>query len=223
MGEDKLLSILNKFGLCKDIDFYKQKCFFIGNRYIRPDYTIVLDKSTYLIVDVKTPWISYKKYVESNNKDEKHRALKEHTQTLKRHIKELSLKNYNEIKESLPFVLMFVPIDDIITSAIKYESDLIYICRKYNIYIVTPNTICMLIDTIKQLLVRGLISKSLIKQKQNLNYIIDSIENIDVSIDSSISISHKNTKELSNLKSQLNNNLLFKLKELRESVEKYND
>ncbi|BCL65930.1 DNA polymerase V [uncultured bacterium] len=222
-GEDKLLNILNKFGLCKDIDFYKQKCFFINNKYIKPDYTIVLDKNTYLIVDVKTPWISYKKYIESNNKYEKHKALKEHSQTIKRHIKELSLKNYNEIKESLPFILMFVPIDDIITSTIKYESDLMYICKKYNIYIVTPNTICMLIDTIKQLLIRGSISKSLIKQKQNLNNIIDNIEHIDVTIDTSLGISNKNIKELINLKTLLNNNLLFRLKELKDSVEKQND
>lgn len=222
-GEDKLLGILGKFGLCKDVDFYQQKCFFIGNKYIRPDYAIILDKNTYLIVDVKTPWIAYKKYLESNNKDEKHRALKEHSKALKRHIKDLSLKNYSEIKESLPFVLMFVPIDDIITDAIKYESDLIYICRKYNVYIVTPNTICMLIDTIKQLLVRGTISKSLIKQKQSLNNIIDSIENMSSSIDTSLEVSNKNTKALIHLKTQLNSNLLFKLRELRASVEKNAD
>lgn len=219
-GEDKLLGILSKFGFCKDIDFYQQKCFFIGNKSVRPDYAIILEKNTYLIVDVKTPWIAYKKYIESNNKEEKHRALKEHSKALKRHIKDLSLKNYSEIKESLPFVLMFVPIDDIITDAIKYEADLIYICRKYNVYIVTPNTICMLIDTIKQLLVRGTISKSLIKQQQNLNNIIDSVANISSAIDSSLDISSKNTKELANLKSQLNNKILFKLKELRESVDK---
>lgn len=221
-GEDKLLNLLNKFGLHKDIDFYYQKCFLIKKRQLKPDYAIILDKNNYLIVDVKTPWISYKRYLETKNVEEKNKALKEHSNTIRRHVKELALKNYVEIKESLPFILMFVPIESMILDAVKFDIDLVYFCKSHNVYIVTPNTVFILIDMLKQLLIRGLISKSIIKHKQNISYLEEEFNNMNENIDKLLKIYSNNINELNNFKENLGDNFTSKLKEIKTLINKNN-
>ena len=150
-GEFILESILEKSGLVKDREYSVQQGFTTeyGNR-LQPDVLINLPDKKTIVIDSKVSLNAYEKYSSSDDETEKIKALKEHLISIKKHIKELSEKNYQNIYQlkSLDFVLMFLPIEPAFGLAIQTEQNLFITAYEKNIIIVSPTTLLATLRTI---------------------------------------------------------------------------
>jgi len=96
------------------------------------------------------PSSRYDRYCRSEEDSERQAAVKEHLASLKRHIKELSGKNYAELYQisSPDFVLLFIPIEPAFGLAWQSDPDLLLDAFENNIIMVTPSTLMATLRTI---------------------------------------------------------------------------
>lgn len=150
-GELILERVLEKSGLEKGREYEVQSSFTNeeGNR-VQPDVIINLPDSKKMIVDAKVSLTAYEKYCNAEDNVEKNEFLKEHLNSLKRHIEQLSSKNYYDIyhMESPDFVLLFIPIEPAFALALQEDNLLYNKAFEKNIVIVTPATLLATLRTI---------------------------------------------------------------------------
>lgn len=150
-GELILERVLEKSGLEKGREYEVQQSYTTeeGNR-IQPDVVINLPDGKKMIVDSKVSLVAYERYV--NEEDETLRTvhLKEHVGSIKRHVDQLSDKNYHDIykMESPDFVLLFIPIEPAFAIALNEDTTLYNKAFERNIVIVTPSTLLATLRTI---------------------------------------------------------------------------
>ncbi len=150
-GELVLERVLEKSGLEKDREYYVQQAHTSedGQR-VYPDVVINLPDGKKMIVDSKVSLTAYEKY--SNEEDDNLRSsyLKEHVNSIKRHVEQLGEKNYQDLYqiESPDFVLLFIPIEPAFAIALNEETSLYNKAFEKNIVIVTPSTLLATLRTI---------------------------------------------------------------------------
>jgi DNA recombination protein RmuC len=150
-GELILERILEKSGLRKDSEYFTQS-FFVnedGKRQF-PDLILNLPNKKHLIIDSKMSLTAYERFSSAENNDTAQQAIKEHLISVKKHIKELSVKKYQQINElnSLDFVLMFIPLEAAFALAMQNDHNLHYQAFEQNVIIVSPMTLLATARTI---------------------------------------------------------------------------
>ncbi|WP_370228220.1 DNA recombination protein RmuC [Mesoflavibacter sp.] len=149
-GELVLERVLEKSGLEKDREYFVQQSFTRadGTRVL-PDVVLHLPDNKKMIIDSKVSLTDYERYV---NADEDERAifLKAHLNSIKKHIEQLSEKNYQDLYdiESPDFVLLFIPIEPAFAIAINEDNTLYNKAFEKNIVIVTPSTLLATLRTV---------------------------------------------------------------------------
>ena len=150
-GEFILESILEKSGLTKGREYILQETLFNENgRRLQPDVIINLPDNKCLIIDSKVSLLAYENYCSSEDENQRTNFLKEHIASIKKHIKELSAKDYQNIYQikSLDFVLLFMPIEPAFSLAIQTDAGLFNEAFDKNIVIVSPSTLLATLRTI---------------------------------------------------------------------------
>lgn len=149
-GELVLERVLEKSGLEKDREYFVQQNFQRedGTR-VMPDVVLHLPDAKKMIIDSKVSLTDYERMVNAND-DEKSLFLKAHINSIKKHVEQLSAKNYQDLYdiESPDFVLMFIPVEPAFAVAINQENDLYTKAFERNIVIVTPTTLLATLRTI---------------------------------------------------------------------------
>ncbi|MFH6937148.1 DNA recombination protein RmuC [Flavobacterium sp. FlaQc-30] len=150
-GELVLERVLEKSGLEKGREYEVQQSFVTseGNR-VFPDVVINLPDGKKMIVDSKVSLSAYEKYINEESDILKNEYLKEHLNSIKRHVEQLGNKNYHELYqiESPDFVLLFIPIEPAFAIALNEDSTLYNKAFDKNIVIVTPTTLLATLRTI---------------------------------------------------------------------------
>ncbi|MDE0535110.1 DNA recombination protein RmuC [Tenacibaculum sp. L6] len=150
-GELVLERVLEKSGLEKDREYFVQQSFTNeeGKR-IMPDVVIHLPDNKKMVVDSKVSLTAYEQFINTEDDIEKERFLKDHVNSLKRHVEQLSEKKYEDIYkiESPDFVLLFVPIEPAFAVALNEDNTLYNKAFERNIVIVTPTTLLATLRTI---------------------------------------------------------------------------
>lgn len=153
-GEVILERVLEESGLHKGREYETQLSFNddIGKRK-RPDAIVHLPTEKDVIIDSKVSIVAYQNYHQTDNENKKEQYLKEHLQSIKNHIKGLSLKNYEDIEEikTLDYVLMFIPIESAFMLAMENDRELFSAAFEKNIVIVTPSTLLVTLKTIQNI------------------------------------------------------------------------
>jgi DNA recombination protein RmuC len=150
-GELVLERVLEKSGLEKDREYFVQQSFINDEgKRILPDVVIHLPDNKKMIIDSKVTLTAYEQYVNADDDNEKEKFIKEHVNSLKRHIEDLSEKKYEDIYkiESPDFVLLFIPIEPAFAVALNSDSQLYNKAFEKNIVIVTPTTLLATLRTI---------------------------------------------------------------------------
>ena len=150
-GELVLERVLEKSGLEKGREYEVQQSFVTeeGNRLF-PDVVINLPDGKKMIVDSKVTLTAYERYINAEDETEKVQFLKEHLIAIKRHVDQLSEKNYHDLyqMESPDFVLLFIPIESAFALALNEDTSLYNKAFEKNIVIVTPSTLLATLRTI---------------------------------------------------------------------------
>jgi len=149
-GELVLERVLEKSGLEKDREYFVQQNFQRedGSRAM-PDVVLHLPDSKKMIIDSKVSLTAYERMVNAED-DERLLFLKAHVNSIKKHVDDLSAKNYQDLYdiESPDFVLMFIPIEPAFAVAINEDNNLYNKAFEQNIVIVTPSTLLATLRTI---------------------------------------------------------------------------
>ncbi len=126
-GEMILESILEKSGLVREREYFVQKSFTSddGSR-LQPDVVVCYPGDKNVLIDAKVSLLAYEKYTSSTNNQDQEQAMKNHLNSVKRHIDELSSKNYQHIYglNALDFVMMFLPVEPAFMLAIRHQPGL---------------------------------------------------------------------------------------------------
>ncbi|MES2863331.1 MAG: DNA recombination protein RmuC [Bacteroidota bacterium] len=150
-GELVLERVLEKSGLEKGREYEVQQSFTSedGAR-ILPDVIINLPDGKKMVVDSKVSLTAYEKYVNEEDDAQQNIYLKEHVNSVKRHVEQLSDKRYQDIyqMESPDFVLLFIPIEPAFALALQEDLNLYNKAFEKNIVIVTPSTLLATLRTI---------------------------------------------------------------------------
>ena len=150
-GEFILEKILEKSGLTKGREYKIQESFTTedGNR-LQPDVIVDLPDNRHIIIDSKVSLVAYEKFVNATDNEEKERFLKEHQNSVRTHIKNLSDKNYQDIYglAGLDFILLFMPVEPAFSMAIQIDEDIFMHAYSKNIVIVSPSTLIATLRTI---------------------------------------------------------------------------
>lgn len=150
-GELVLERVLEKSGLEKGREYEVQQAFTTedGSR-VFPDVVINLPDGKKMIVDSKVSLTAYEKYINEEDDILKISYLKEHVNSIKRHVEQLGNKNYHDLYqiESPDFVLLFIPIEPAFAMALNEDTTLYNKAFEKNIVIVTPATLLATLRTI---------------------------------------------------------------------------
>lgn len=150
-GELVLERVLEKSGLEKDREYFVQQSFVQdGGRRVLPDVVIHLPDHKKMIIDSKVSLTAYEQYINEDDENIRSTYLKEHLNSLKRHIEQLSEKKYEDLYEieSPDFVLLFVPIETAFSVATNEDTSIYNKAFEKNIVIVTPSTLLATLRTI---------------------------------------------------------------------------
>lgn len=137
-GEMKLNDLLDKFGFTKGVEYDVQytmrdaKGNVIRNDdtddMMRPDVVLHYPDHKDVIIDSKASLTSFICYVNAESDEERKRSLEEHVKSVRRHVDELSAKNYGKYSmdggTTLDFVIMFVPQEAAVQLAVSADATL---------------------------------------------------------------------------------------------------
>lgn len=154
-GEMQIESLFETIGFTEGREFSRQEVFKAEDGRKIPDFILNLPGERRVIIDAKVSLVDYLLYVDETGNDEATRALhlKNHINAIKRHIEELSKKEYHRlIKESsLDYVFMFMPTERAYLEALNKDPTLYDFAYKKGIAITTPSSLFPILRTIDTL------------------------------------------------------------------------
>ena len=153
-GEEQLERTLEISGLIKDCHYEKKSSFKDQNNNQRQtDYLIKLPVNKHIIIDSKVSLIAYDKAISSKIATEQTAAMNEHIISVKRHIDNLSSKDYTNLigMNSPDFVLMFMSIESAYIEALKHSKELFGYGYDKNIILVSHTTLIPILRTVSNL------------------------------------------------------------------------
>jgi len=152
-GEQVLLRLLELAGLREGVNYRPQASHKEEGSNVRliPDVVLDLPQDRAIIIDSKVSLVAYERYGSAQDDNTRARALRDHCDSIKQHIKDLSAKNYPRLYnlKSVDFTLLFVPIESALMLASEAEPDLAQYALERHIALVSPNTLFTVLRTIE--------------------------------------------------------------------------
>jgi len=123
------------------------------NKIRKPDVIVNLPENKHVVIDSKVSLLAYDTYCSAKNEDQQALALKQHINSIRKHIQELSTKDYSSLKglRSLDFVLLFIPIEAAFMVAFQYDEKLFSEAFEHKLIVVTPATLLATLRTIENI------------------------------------------------------------------------
>ncbi len=144
-GEQVLENILEGSGLRKGEDYYTQ--FNVkgeGNENFRPDVVVKCPGEKFIVIDSKVSLTAYLDYVSAEDPAEQKRYAKENLDSIRKHIDELSAKNYEKlVGNTISHVLMFIPNEGSYILALQTDPKIGQYAFSKNVLLINPTNLMM--------------------------------------------------------------------------------
>ncbi len=151
-GETILDELLSSQGLSANIHYHLQSTLShpdgssIGGTRIRPDVVLHLDHQREVIIDAKVSMTDYVEYLNATTTEQREQHLKAHIASLRKHVEELSRKDYTAYiappKVRMDYVIMFVPNSGALWTVLHAQPDLWRKAMEKNVYIADEQSLC---------------------------------------------------------------------------------
>lgn len=153
-GELVLEKLLESAGLRRNVEYRVQSSFGReegGNA--RLDVILDLPEDRHLVIDSKVSLNAYTDYCNTEGEEARKQALRQHLQSVRAHLKELSAREYQDLYglQSLDFVLMFVPVEPAFMLAIANDNRLWQDAYDKNVLLVSPSSLLCVVRTVAQI------------------------------------------------------------------------
>ncbi|MDC0630427.1 DNA recombination protein RmuC, partial [bacterium] len=147
-GEEILSSLLSSYGFQEGVEFDLQKQYKneMGEKF-KPDVILHLPEGKDVVIDSK---VSLKDYVDYVADQSNELALKKHIASIENQIKNISIKEYENLEgvRSLDFIFVFIPIEGALLLALQHKHSLFDDALKKNIMLVSPSMLSMSLKTV---------------------------------------------------------------------------
>ncbi|MCD4780755.1 MAG: DNA recombination protein RmuC [Candidatus Omnitrophica bacterium] len=148
-GERMAEDIIRYAGLIEGINYRRQKQ--LATRATKPDYTFLLPESHIINMDVKFPLDNYINMVNATGDDEKEKYFKDFSRNVRDRIKEIQNRDYiNPAEQTLDFVLLFIPNEQVFSFIQENMPDLMDEAMKKKVVVCSPFTLYAMLSVIRQ-------------------------------------------------------------------------
>ena len=148
-GEVQLRRLVESSGLLPHVHFDEQSSSRDDSGdLLRPDLVVHLSDDRDVVVDAKVPLSSYLDAAEATDDATARVLLARHAGEVMAHVDRLSSKEYWTRYESPEFVVLFLPAESFLSSALEVRPDLLEYAFARDVVIATPTTLLALLRTI---------------------------------------------------------------------------
>ena len=148
-GEMQLEQLLEHSGLVEGVHFRRQDSRMTEAGGARPDVVVDLPGGGEILIDAKFPFDAYWRAIKADDEVEIDAHLHKHAEDVLARAKELSSKRYWESNISPDFVVMFLPLESLLSSALETNGLLLEEVFARNVVLATPTTILGMLRTIQ--------------------------------------------------------------------------
>lgn len=149
-GEMILSTILEQSGLREGEQYFVQQSHSgeDGQR-LRTDVEVLMPNGDRLVIDSKVSLTAFEAFVNSEELD-RELHLRAHITSVRGHITTLGDKSYHRAaKSSLDYVMMFVPIESALATAIQHDAKLVEFGMGKGVMLTTPTTLMTVLRTVR--------------------------------------------------------------------------
>jgi len=148
-GELTLRRVVELAGLSAHCDFEEQPVIGSGAGAQRPDLVVRMPEGRELVIDAKTPLDAYLEAIEAPTEEARAAALVRHAQQVAERVRELASKSYwSQLPRSPEFVVLFLPGDQFLSSALAERPDLLDDALRTGVIVATPSTLIALLKAV---------------------------------------------------------------------------
>jgi DNA recombination protein RmuC len=148
-GELHVKNVLDKCGLAERYDYVAEQSVSSQDGRLRPDFVVDVPGNKKIIIDAKNIWKDYDRAVSSDVSSEKDKALVDHVNAIKSHIKLLSAKGYyGHIEGAADYVVLFIPGEHLLYAALEKDDGLWNFSFSHNVLLATPTNLVAICKTV---------------------------------------------------------------------------
>ena len=207
--------------MVKGREYQVQESFNSAEGRLQPDVIINLPEDKNVIIDAKLSLVAYERYMSTEDEAERQRYLKEHIASVRKHVKDLSSKNYQQLYNvsGLDFVLLFMPVEPAFGLAIQYDDQLFMEAYEKNIVIVSPSTLIATLRTIASIWRQEYQNRNAIEIARQSGSLYDKFKSFTddlIKVGDGIKTTRKNYEQAMNKLTEGKDNLIRKTERLKE-------
>lgn len=147
-GERMAEDVLRLSGMIEGINYIKQTKLEAGSK---PDFTFLLPQNLKLNMDVKFPFNNYQQFVSAGSDVERDDFKKKFLKDVRMRVKEIQTRDYiNPEDQTVDYVLLFVPNEQIFTFINEIDRDLIDEAMKAKTILCSPLSLYAILAVIRQ-------------------------------------------------------------------------
>jgi DNA recombination protein RmuC len=147
-GEMQLEGLLSHAGLLEGTHYRRQDSRAGEERGARPDIVVLMPGGGEVFVDAKFPFDAYWSAVGTDAPAQREVLLAKHASDVTARARELSSKRYSESAGSAEFVVMFLPLESLLSAALEVDGLLLERTFERRVILATPTTMLALLRTI---------------------------------------------------------------------------
>lgn len=148
-GEFVLERLLDKANLVKGLHYNTQVTIETGDGRLRPDVVISLQDGFNIIVDAKAPITEFINRLDEDMSESEYQDHRQNlAKTVRTHVKSLGSKSYWEQLDSPDFVVLFLPSENIFSTALSADPDMVDFASENNVVIASPTLMMSLLRVV---------------------------------------------------------------------------
>lgn len=148
-GEMQLETLFEYAGLVEGVSYRTQTSTTDADGKRRPDFILALPGGGHIILDSKFPLDDFMRAQEASDEQARKTHLEAHARAIIDHAKALQRRGYSNDASTIEFVIMFLPVDALLTAAIDANPRLLDELYKMQVGIATPVTLMPLLMTLR--------------------------------------------------------------------------
>lgn len=147
-GEQGLKNVLEQAGLSPYADFRSEVSVEAGEGRLRPDVVVRLPGDKHVVIDAKCSLNAFMDASEEIDDERRKKLLKRHASSIRNHIQQLGSKAYWEQFESVDYVIMYIPGENFLTTALDEDDELWNFAFDKRVLLATPTNLVAIARTI---------------------------------------------------------------------------
>jgi DNA recombination protein RmuC len=147
-GEMQLEGLLSHSGLIEGTHYRRQDTRTGPDGVGRPDIVVLLPGGGEILVDAKFPFDAYWQAVGTEDASARDLLLRKHADDVLSRAKELAAKRYSDAQASPDFVVMFLPLESLLSAALEADGLLLERTFERRVILATPTTMLALLRTV---------------------------------------------------------------------------